>query len=514
MLITNILYITGSYIDLFNNIQDTIITKYNNKDYIQVLYAENNYVVTITLEERMARWNKRRLFHVPDSISFYSTVRYSSDKNKILINETFNSILNKNVRINKEMCVYYNIILSNVFDQQLANLRDALIEEITKRKESTFYIVQGSTKLNYVLRIKDNRFVELIESSDDLYVQLGRQTPTKFILYTIKGSEINWKNFVLQQIKKSEWIKLNSENLIYKLFEDFDFFRYENYIGRLISNYNIDIVDKKYRLCNSFLLNDEFFKIPYEEAVVFNDLKRFNLSEKMGNEISDFFKYAKYMSGPQIAQVVSLFFSLSKKIKLIVINRILDSSNSIDSILLIYFLKKISLISEDQRDLFINLNLTYDLFYKEKEGRAFLENHVDRHNLKKVILDYKVEIKQGYELYFIIGFCKLVEELYLENVITSKLYDYILESLKIKKSEGSLISIFKYIVKDYKYFLEIFTHSQDIVCAILFKLVGSDKILEGIGKKRFFNLKKADYIMDGVGLISLPSKKELKKILD
>lgn len=153
------------------------------------------------------------------------------------------------------------------------------------------------------------------------------------------------------------------------------------------------------------------------------------------------------MSGHQIAQVVGFLLSLSKEIKITAINGIMDSRNSVDSIIIIYLLEKMSLISEEQRNLLININLTYDHFYKGKEGRAFLGNHVDRHNLKKVILEYKLEKNNGYELYFIIVFCKLVEKLYFENVIKIELYDSIFESLKIKKEAGSLLYIFKYIVK-------------------------------------------------------------------
>lgn len=81
--------------------------------------------------------------------------------------------------------------------------------------------------------------MDVFVTSDDIYFKFRKRIQKKFIIFTIKGSEIDFYNFVQQNIKQSKVLKQNSEYKVSKIFKDIDFINYGYFIKSLDSVYRL-----------------------------------------------------------------------------------------------------------------------------------------------------------------------------------------------------------------------------------------------------------------------------------
>jgi hypothetical protein len=538
MILLQILNILSSYREFYEDIQDTIIRKYKKKEFEVINLKENALLINVNFYGENSNLGLRFIgAEEPIIKNLYVKFRLNI-MNRLLItyrgkNSTqyFKEFLDDTF---KDDVIDFEIIYS-LSAYSFTNLQkkyiDTFIEDVKDyHKNHRMRILRNASIL--MRSLENPLFSSQINClSDDIVINFIFVRNRFLHFFSINFKEFRFKKYFIEILRDYEFSNLSDENLLERLFENFKFSFYS-------ANYdNTEIYDKFiYETSKNISWYEKtphvfYNKFPYrigksslsingKEYDMFSHFKR-NISKKIFDDIKQFFVFSLSLKNDDLLAVGLLYYSLSDDMKILIINKIMESYYSSYSLILFHICRSIGILSKEKFQIIMNLNFSLRSLDKDQYKKKALEikyKNIFERYIKKIILDLRPRPKNPGVNYLMILFGKVLDEIYLSDEYDTEkyhwkgLYDEILEKLHLPKNQNSAFNIFKYVLLDLENVLYVLQYEQTAISDIL-AYITNRPLLALSNHDFYFRLIEYKNMLQKENLNKFPIKDALQRII-
>lgn len=531
--------ISASYREFYEGVQDTIINKYRRKEFESIDLREKTLLINISLFDQGSSWKERFIGEGEQSKANGIIFNFlNAPNNKLYIiygNKIVCSLQEFIKRKFKDRNIDYEIVY-NISAYSLTKIQKKTLNIFMKElkdyhKNHRIRILLDTNLL--MMAFETRRFSsEIVCRSDDIIINFIFIRKSRLYCFNINFEEFKFKKYFIEILRDHEFSNLSDENLLKKLFKDFKFSFYSIYYNSTeVYDKFIDKTSKQeseYEI-TPYIFDKKFSYTFYEDYLDLNGIiyssspsNNRNISKKMFDEMKQFFSFSLNLKNDDLLSVGLLYYTLTDDMKLLIINKIMESYYSPYAIIFFHILRCVTFITQNEFQNIMALNYSLrsmeDDPYKKHVLKMAYDNLFET-RIKNLILGLRPCPELSNCNYLMILFAKVVNEIYLSDDYDTKkfewktLYDEILEKLHLPRDENSAFNIFKHVLLDLENVLYILQYEQTAIVDMLTHLTKNPPLIYNYHN---FQFKLIEYkkMLQKENLEDLPIKDELYDILN